>query len=519
MNNALLIILVFMTSQVSALTEVTSLEERGTKIDGIEFRDYVGASVTQIGDFNGDGFNDLAFGAHGRGWDQSFPGSTYIVFGGVDLPINLTIDEVSKYGVEINGFGVYGASGFSVSSAGDFNNDGFNDLLIGSPSEENPNTGLYAAGALYVIFGSSSPPSVISLTDLNGSNGLGIYGNQLQGGLGQTADSLGDINNDGFDDVIVSNDNYSVDTNSVGAVHVIYGSSGLSVNNNISDLVGSNNAFTIIGINDKDRIGQVEGANDLNNDGIPDFLFLARGQDDQNDIYDGKGYVVFGKGGGASFPQHFDITTLNGQNGFVINVGKNPDYTIIDLTEVGDLNDDGINDLAIGMNFKSSSGLSVNGEVQFIWGLGGNYPARIDLASIGPTQGFSIDGAANWDGLGLSIENGGDYNFDGKKDILLGYSSFDEIPGKLAVLFRDSDLWSLGSMNLGDLENSHGFVIVGEQANDYFGYTSADIGDFNGDQIDDLLVGAFALDGEAESTGGVYIITDVNNSIFKSSFE
>src|SRR4028118_784786 len=151
-------------------------------------------------------------------------------------------------GFAINGIAVGDGSGFSVSSAGDVNGDGFDDVIIGAVSAD-PN-GISGAGQSYVVFGSNSGFGAgLNLWDLNGSNGFAINGIAASDSSGSSVSSAGDVNGDGFDDLIIGAD--AADPNGIdiaGQSYVVFGSnSGFSAGLNLSDLNGSN-GFAINGI-------------------------------------------------------------------------------------------------------------------------------------------------------------------------------------------------------------------------------------------------------------------------------
>src|SRR5918998_822864 len=105
-------------------------------------------------------------------------------------------------GFAINGIAAYDYSGFSVSSAGDVNGDGFDDLIIGATGGH-PN-GINVTGQSYVVFGSNSGfGASFNLSALNGSNGFAINGIAAYDSSGFSVSSAGDLNGDGFDDLII----------------------------------------------------------------------------------------------------------------------------------------------------------------------------------------------------------------------------------------------------------------------------------------------------------------------------
>jgi hypothetical protein len=113
-------------------------------------------------------------------------------------------------------------NGFSVSGAGDINNDGIGDIIIGcwgAGNDQSPNN---QAGQSYIIFGhKESWPAIINSVDLNGVNGFNLQG--INGGdhSGRFVSGVGDINNDGVDDVAIG---ASGANNDAGQVYIIYDS-------------------------------------------------------------------------------------------------------------------------------------------------------------------------------------------------------------------------------------------------------------------------------------------------------
>ncbi|AUB37791.1 Ca2+-binding protein, RTX toxin-related [Nostoc flagelliforme CCNUN1] len=177
----------------------------GFVINGINEGDFSGISVSSAGDFNGDGFDDLIIGAlraDPNGNDAA--GESYVVFGkssSFGASLNLSSLDGSN-GFVLNGINIYDQSGISVSSAGDFNGDGFDDLIIGARGAD-PN-GKESAGESYVVFGKSSGfGASLNLSSLDSNNGFAINGIAADEQSGGSVSSAGDFNGDGFDDLII----------------------------------------------------------------------------------------------------------------------------------------------------------------------------------------------------------------------------------------------------------------------------------------------------------------------------
>src|SRR4028119_492938 len=210
-------------------------------------------------------------------------------------------------GFAINGIADGDSSGYSVSSAGDVNGDGFDDLIIGAYSAD-PN-GINRAGQSYVVFGSNSGFSAgLDLSALNGSNGFAINGIAANDLSGFSVSSAGDVNGDGIDDLIIGANR--ADRNGIrdaGQSYVVFGrNSGFGASFNLSALNGSN-GFAINGIAADDQSGsRVSSAGDVNGDGIDDLIIGAYGADPNGENKAGQSYVVFGSTGGFAPSLHPD---------------------------------------------------------------------------------------------------------------------------------------------------------------------------------------------------------------------
>ena len=177
----------------------------GFAINGIADGDQSGSSVSSAGDVNGDGFDDLIIGALLASPNGiRFAGQSYVVFGSNSgFAAGLDLEKLNgSNGFAINAIAAYDQSGRSVSSAGDVNGDGFDDLIIGAANAD-PN-GILGAGQSYVVFGSKSGfGASLNLSALNGSNGFAINGIAADDWSGSSVSSAGDVNGDGFDDLII----------------------------------------------------------------------------------------------------------------------------------------------------------------------------------------------------------------------------------------------------------------------------------------------------------------------------
>lgn len=433
------------------------------------------ASVNSAGDINGDGLDDFIVGNPFATVDgNSNAGESYVVFGDAAVGTGGVFDLTSingSNGFVISGFNAYDFLGASVSGAGDINDDGIDDLIVGATGVD-PN-GNDFAGASYVVFGGASVGAggAVDLATLNGSNGFAVNGIDAGDASGISVSSAGDINNDGVDDLIIGALNAQVNgNNSVGESYVVFGGAGVggSGSLNPADLDGTN-GFIINGVNPGERSGySVSNAGDLNGDGIDD---LTIGGSNFFGIRAAQGYVVFGDAGvGAGGT--VDLATLNGSNGFVVN-GYSGEYSNGSISGAGDINGDGINDLVVGADY-SGDGYVVFGSTEI--GSGGVLP---DRSTLNGSNGFVINSLGADGGLVDPATGAGDINGDG----------FDDILFERYVIFGGADVGSGGVLNLAFTNGSNGFAISGIAPYDRSSFFLSEAGDINGDGLDDFLIG------------------------------
>ena len=193
----------------------------GFVINGVSTGDASGFSVSAAGDVNGDGFDDLIVGAPNDDPNGSNSGASFVVFGKTDgTKIELSDIEAGIGGFVINGVSAYDYSGRSVSSAGDVNGDGFDDLIVGAKNDD-PN-GSYS-GASFVVFGKTDGTKV-ELSDIEaGTGGFVINGLSVYDHSGFSVSSAGDVNGDGFDDLIVGARGDDPNGGNSGASFVVFG--------------------------------------------------------------------------------------------------------------------------------------------------------------------------------------------------------------------------------------------------------------------------------------------------------
>jgi len=403
----------------------------------------------------------------------------------VSTDINLSSIANNIGGFVIDGEHANEHSGYSVASAGDVNGDGLDDLIVGafygSPA------GLPQAGRSYVVFGKTGTTAAINLTDIaNGTGGFVINGQSAGDLSGVRVASAGDINGDGLADLIVGAQ-YSDPASGIdaGRSYVVYGKADTGAID-LSAVAMGTGGFVLNGQNASDTSGySVASAGDVNGDGLADLIVGAPGAG----LSAGRSYVVFGKTDNSTI----DLSAVaTGTGGFAINGQTANDYSSWSVAGAGDVNGDGLADLIVGAFYSDPATGIDAGRSYVVFGKTGS--AAIDLNSIaaGNGGGFVLNGQSAGDFSGASVAGAGDVNGDGLADLIIGATSASAYAGRSYVVFgkTGSTAINLSAVAAG----TGGFVINGQGAGDYSGYTVATAGDINGDGLADLIVGAIYSD-------------------------
>jgi len=431
------------------------------------------------GDFNGDGYADLAIGVPHESVNGDEEAGAVNVLYGTSSGLSDSNDEMwhqdSDDGTEIRGGSEEGDHFGEVVAIGDFDNDGYDDLAIGVPFEDLD--GYEDAGAVNVIYGSRN--------GLTGSGNQmwhqdqdGVRGAVEEGDRFGQALAVGDFDNDGYDDLAIGIPMEDIDAvQNAGAVAVLYGSSsGLTATGDDfwsqdGDVAGADET--------NDRFGWSLAVGDFDGDNRDDLAIGVPLEDTDGTTDTGAVNVLYGASEGLTTTGdqmwYQDLSSLNGD-------GEYRDRFGFSLT-AGDYDGDGRDDLAVGIPYENVSGTRDAGAVQVIYGSSSGLTSTGDEIWHQDVSGIAGD-VEHRDQFGFSLASG-DFDDDGRDDLAIGVpkqevSGADEA-GAVHVIYGSSS----GLTTSGDAIITQVLAEDGDQFG--YGVTTAD---FDNDGYTDLGVGA-----------------------------
>ncbi len=424
---------------------------------GGQFFSEFGTSVATAGDVNGDGYFDVIVGAamHDNGFTQNV--GRALVYHGSATGLSTTANWTYL------GPAAQARLGYSVSTAGDVNGDGYSDVIVGAPRYSNGETD---EGAAYVFLGS---PTGLSTTPHR------VWeSNQASANFGWSVSTLGDVNGDGYSDVIVGSPLWDSTLTNQGRAWGYYGSaSGLP----------ASSSWGLLGDELDGQLGwSVAAAGDVNGDGYGDAIIGAPRQDASGATDRGRAMVCLGSASGLG---------LVAWNRTGLNTGDQFGFAVCGA---GDLNGDGYCDVAVGAPYYSAGGFG-----GALWTYHGS---AAGLGSAISSMGIAVAGT-EW---AYSLAAAGDVNGDGYADLAVGAPSFDIGAGSVGasyVQFGSSvgataaDYWGVVASNLGERR----------------GCSVGAAGDVNGDGVSDLIVGAKNYNGGLTGEGGAFVHHGVRSTL------
>ena len=474
---------------VDSTVEINSSTANGPTLSNF---DYFGVSVASIGDLDGDGVTDLAVGAYLDDDGGSDRGAVHIMFMNTDGTVDST--------VEINSSTANGPTlsdddqfGVSVASIGDLDGDGVTDLAVGAYLDDD---GGSDRGAVHIMF-MNTDGTVDSTVEINSStaNGPTLSNNDY---FGVSVASIGDLDGDGVTDLAVGaylDDDGGSDR---GAVHIIFINDMRTAGNGSVDSTVEINSSTANGptLSNNDYFGtSVAAIGDLDGDGVTD-LAVGAYQDGDGGSNRGAVHIMFmNTDGTVDSTVEINSSTANGPT------LSNFDYFGVSVASIGDLDGDGVTDLAVGAYLDDDGG-SDRGAVHIMFmNTDGTVDSTVEIND-STTNGPAL---SDDDLFGASVASIGDLDGDGVTDLAVGAYLDDDggsYRGAVHIMFMNADGTVDSTVEINDF-TTNGPALSN---NDSFGFSVASIGDLDGDGVTDLAVGAYQDGDGGPNRGAVHIM-------------
>jgi len=427
-------------------------ETADAQLEADQAQAWYGASVASAGDVDGSGSDDLIIGAPFFDAGESNEGAVFVFRQDLGTVAQLESDQAGSN------------FGFSVASAGDVNGDGYGDLIVGALGHD------AAEGAAFVFLGSAS--GIVGDSAANAATRL--EGDQGSSGFGYSVAGAGDVDGDGYADVIVGADFYDAGIVDAGAAFVFLGSA-----TGVADAGGAAAATTLESDDAQSLFGRsVASAGDVNGDGHSDVIVGAPGYADHDQ---GRAFVFLGSASGIadaiSTAAHAQIEP----QGAGARLGAS-------VASAGDVDGDGYADVILGAEGEDSAYVFLGSAT----GIAGGTTATADTRLQGDAGGP----------LGSSVASAGDVDGDGYADVIVGARLYDagETDEGAAFVFLGS------GAGIPDGGPATAYAqLESDQTDSDFGHAVASAGDLDGDGYADIVVGARYFDAGETDEGAAFV--------------
>ena len=414
-----------------------------------------GTSLATAGDVDGDGYSDVIVGAPYYDGGLAEEGGAFVYYG--------YRDGLSPVADWYNTGGQAGAHyGWSAATAGDVNGDGLADVIVGAPGYTNTQA---EEGGIWIYHGAAA--------GLSDGAARHKESNVANAEFGSSVATAGDVNGDGYADIIVGAPDYSASHVAEGRVYVWHGGSGGIPAGDAHWTAESNQTGGALG-------SCVATAGDVDGDGYADVIVGARGYDDTR-LNEGAAFVWHGSatgvnGGTSGNPTNADWTFVQGQQGAGMGIS---------VSTAGDVNGDGYADVIVGAHLYDFSWIDEGGAWLFLG-------SETGLASDWDNFDYGNQTEA-W--FGYSVATAGDVNGDGYADVIVG------APLYTTDVLEEGRAWVWHGSADG-ISTTRDWYADGEMSQAWYGTSVATAGDVNGDGYSEVIVGA---PGHASKAGRAYM--------------
>ncbi len=402
--------LTFAQDTITASSHHEFSDTQGNFLETLNDNDYMGRGACGVGDLNGDGVIDLALGAYRDDDGGTDRGAVYILFMGSDGDC----DSTQKISDTQGGFTatMYNDNKFGacVEPLGDLDGDGVPDIAVGAAGDP---TGGTRAGAMFFLF-LNSDGTVKSYAKVDDNTGLG-GALDAKDNFGWTIAQIGDLNGDSVPETAVSSIADDDGGTNRGAVYILFHDNE-GVVDSVQKISDTQGGFTGT-LTNSCNWGHPTHLGDLNGDGVPDMAVGAPNGDDGG-TNRGEVWVLFLASDGT-VDSHQKISDTQGDfDGTLINEDK-----LGYLGGAADFNGDGIMDILSGCHGLDDGGSNRGGFYILILGTDGKVDHEYRFSSTSGNLQMTMD---DGDLLGITVNELGDFDGDGKTDIMVGHDFDDD---------------------------------------------------------------------------------------------
>ncbi len=419
--------------------------------------DFAGCNVAAAGDVDDDGHDDILVGADHESTVGNDAGAAYLLLGPISGTHSLSSADASFRGEASSDY-----AGFALSSAGDVDADGHDDLLIGAYLAD---AGGNSSGAVYLVMGPVSGELGLSAADAR------LIGEVSGDNAGYSVAGAGDVDGDGHDDMLVGAKNSDAAGSYAGAAYLVDGPTS-------GDVALSAAFGRYLGESEGDYAGTcVAGAGDVDGDGLADLLV---GAPQAGGSTAGAAYLLLGPAEGE-----IDLSDADAELG---GEGAN-DAAGCAVAGAGDVDRDGYDDVLVGATGEDGAGSDAGA-------------AYLLLGPLGLGDGLQdaqamLTGEDAGDEAGERLAAGGDLNDDSYDDLLISAVSASSNAGAVYLVLGPVT----GEISLSNAQ----WKLTGDASGDYAGYGASAAGDIDADGYGDLLVGAMKSDTGGTDAGAAYL--------------